>query len=359
MATGPGLPSGQNTFVPSFSSSGRLAVAYSRNPKTFPLMQFAQLIESDKMVGYFLRLSAQEAARVVTSGEYSWPIGQPRPIHADGTEQFNYVSFITQRKDYGFTLGDEMAQQADWAILEQHSEIHCQKAMTDRTIMSYNVLTNTSNWTTASSGDYDLSADHTATAATFVGGFLDQGTSTKPFIKIFIDKVVTFINLETIGVVQQDQMSMILNSNTARLLSESSEIHEYLKGSPAAMEEIRTGSSPNARYGMGLPTTLYGLRIVVDNAVKVTSRKGATLAKSFAMPDQQILIASRIGELEGKLGPNFSTFCIFFYKDEMTLERFDDPKNRLVEGHVVQNISPQIVSPLSGYLLTAATSVAS
>ena len=360
MATGPGFPSSTNTYVPSFDASGRLVIGYSRNPNKFVINKYVQYVESPKTVGYYLKLSPQEAARIVSGQDYEWPDGQVRPMHADGLEQFNYVQFRTARKDYGFTIGEMAAEQADWAILEQHSQIKAAQAMTGRTVDVLSTLTTTTNWTVAGATDPDLSADHTATATSLAGGQFDLGTSTAPYIKKALDKIAVLINLDTLGVVEPQQLMVIMNPNQARLWAESSEIHEYIKGSPAALDEIRSGTSPNARYGPGLPSTIYGYQIHVENAVKVTSRKGATLAKSFAFPDQQVAVVSRIGDIEGVYGsPSFSTLTVFWYKDELTLERFDDPKNRLVEGHVVQNYVPVITSPLSGYLVTSSTSVAS
>jgi hypothetical protein len=308
------------------------------------------------MVGFYLKLSPQEAARVVTVQEYTWPDGQVRPQHDDGLEQFNFVEFRCQRYDYGFTIGEQAAEQADWPIVEQHSGIHAAKLMTARTIRMLSTLTTASNWQTAA--DPDLSADHTATATSLAGGYLDQGTSTIPYLKKALDKIAVLIAQDTLGVVDSEQLQVIINPDVARLFSESSEIHEYIKSSPSAEKEIKEGIGPNSRYG--LPSTIYGYPVIIENAVKVTSRKGATLAKAFAMPDQQLLVVSRLGDLEGPYGaPSFTTATIFWYKDDMTLERFDDPKNRLVEGHIVENTSEVLTSPLSGYLVTSATSVAS
>lgn len=357
MATGPGFPSGTNTFIPNFEASGRLIVNYSRNPKKFHLPKYAQYVQSPKSVGYFLKLSPQEAARVVTTQDFIWPDGNVRPMNADGLEQFNFVEFRTQRFNYGFTIGEKAAEQADWPVVEQHSQIHAAKCMTARTIRAANVLTTAANWTVAGGTDPDLSADHTSTATTLVGGFIDQGTPTAPLLKKALDKIAILVNLDTLGVVEANQLICIINPHTAHLLSESAEIHQYIANSPSAEREVKEGIGPNARYG--LPSHIYGYEFIVENCVQVTSRKGATLSKSFAFPDQTLTVVSRVGDLEGAYGsPTFSTLTLFYYKDEMTLERFDEPKNRLVEGHVVEDFIEVLTSPLSGYLVTSATSVA-
>lgn len=355
MPTGPGYASGTNTWVPSFDASGRLISGYSRNPDKFQVMKYAQLVKSPKGVGFYLKLSPQEAARVVNGVDYTWPDGSIRPMHTDGLELFNFKEFRTERFDYGFTIGQKAADQADWPIVEQHSQIHAAKCMTNRTMRALAVLTTSTNWTVAGGTDPDLSADHTATATALAGGTFGNGTSVDPFFKIALDKVAVQINLDTIGVVEPAQLMVIMNPVTARTIAESAELHDYIKGSPAALDEIRSATSPNARYGPGLPSQVYGYDIIVENCVRVTSRKGGTLAKSFALADGVVIVVSRSGGLEGVYGaPSFSTLTMFYYQDEMSLERFDDPKNRLVEGHVVEDMAEVLTSPLSGYLITAA-----
>jgi hypothetical protein len=368
---GPGFPSSTNVFIPNFESSGRLTTGYSRNPSKFHLPKYVKYVKSDFTVGVFLKISAQESARVVSQQEYEWPDGQVRPVHTNGLEQFMYQEFRTHRYDYGFAVGWMTRNQAVWPIIEAHAQIHAQKLMTARTIRMLSVLTTTSNWTqagtrpdsgTATTLDADLSADHTSTATGLTGGFLDQGTGTTPYLKIALDKIATLINRETLGAVEQDVLMAIANPNQFRLYAESAEIHEYIKGSYWAQEEILQGLQPNNRYG--LPSSVYGYPFLCENAVKVTSRKllppGVGPTKSLAMPDQNLLVMARPGTLEGVYGaPDFSTATIFWFEDEMTLETFDDPKNRLTEGHLVENTSEILTSPLSGFFVTSSTSVAS
>lgn len=358
MATGPGFPSATDVFVPNWEASGRLAVGYARNVKDFAVNKYVQLVKSPKVRGYWMKLTAQEAARVVSTNDYVWSWAQERPLRPDGLESFNLNEFTVTRYDYGFNLDHDTIEQAEWEVAEQHAKIHAAKAMTARTINVLSAITTTSNWQT--SNDADMTSNHTNTATSLAGGQFDKGTSVTPYIKIGLDKIAAQILLDTLGTVTPDKLQVIINPNQARLWAESPEIHDYIKGSPAAIDEIRTGSSPNARYGPGLPSQIYGYPILVEPTVKVTSRKGATLSKSFAFPDQQVAVVARVGELEGVYGmPSFSSVSLFWYKDEMTLERFDDPKNRRAEYHVVDAYTAVVTSPLSGYLVTSSTSVAS
>ena len=80
---------------------------------------------------------------------------------------------------------------------------------------------------------------------------------------------------------------MTINPKVARELAASPEIHEYIKGSYWAKDEIEKGAHPNGKYG--LPSSIYGFSVIVENAVRVTSQKGATRASQYAMPNQTIL----------------------------------------------------------------------
>lgn len=362
MATGPGFAGQLNAYIPNWAASGRLAAAFSRNPKSFPLPKYYQLLESPKHTGYYLKITAQVAARVGNISDFLWNWGAEQPKSPDGIESFMYVPFTASRYKNGFYLDDDTERTAEWDVAETHAKMHAQLAMTIRTNLCHTVLTNANNWKTNADGGLqdqtsDMTADHTGTASTFVGGFLDQGTSLNPYIKIFMDKARIAIDKDSLGVVESDQLQVVMNPDTATLLAESAEIHDYLKGSPDAMHEIRTGSSPNAIYGPGLPSTVYGMKIVVDNTVIIGSRKGATLNKSYSFPDQTIAIVSRVGELEGPYGtPTWTTLVWVWYRDEMTLERKMDPDNRRINYRIIQAGIPILVSPITGWLLTSATS---
>ncbi|MGH2621023.1 MAG: hypothetical protein ACRDHG_10705 [Anaerolineales bacterium] len=351
MALGPGFAAQGNTFIPNWDASGRLMVAYSRNPARFPIAQYAQMVESPRTVGFWLKITAQEAARVVTVQDYEWPDGQNRPMRT-GLESFNFNEFRTHRFDYGFTIGNKASEQADWPIVEAHSQIHAAKCMTARTIRAMTVLLTTTNWATAA--DPDMGGPHFDTATALGGGFWSVGTSLDPNIKQTLDNVAVQINRDTLGVINGDPQNLMLvvNPTGARTMAESPEIHDYIKGSYWAQQELLQGLHPNNKYG--LPSSIYGYNILVENTIKVTSRKGATLVKGHALTDTNAIVLSRPGGIEGAYGtPSFSTMTIFWYRDEMSLERFDDPKNRLTEAHVVEDTAEILTAPATGFLITA------
>ena len=297
MATGPGFPSGNNTFVPP-DISGRLRVGFSRDAKKFHLPKYVQYVETPHSIAYYLKITSQDAARVINTQDFEWPDGQPDRSSDSGTESFNFIPFTTNRNSYKFRLGDKSVKQAAWPIVEQHSQNKAAQCMTARTVRMLTTATTASNWQQSSDPD-NLSADHTATATTLAGGLFDSGTSTTPFLKIALGAVADLINQDTLGVVDSDpeKFFVIMNPVTARKIASSPEIHEYIKGSYWAQAEIEKGQSPNGKYG--LPSSVYGFQIIVENCVRTTSQKGNTLARTYVMPNQTVLVASRSGELEG------------------------------------------------------------
>jgi hypothetical protein len=356
--TGPGFPAGNNTFVPP-DISGRLRIGFSRDVKKFHLPKYVQYVETPATIAYYLKLTAQEAARVINIQDFQWPDGQPDRANDDGTESFNFIPFTTQRNSYKFRLGDKAVKQAVWPIVEQNAQNKAAQCMTARTVRMLTAATTASTWQAATNSDNtaNLSTDHTGTAVNLVGGLLDQGTSTTPYVKNALGAIADLINQDTLGVVDSDpeKFFAIMNPQTARQLAASPEIHEYIKGSYWAREEIEKGTSPNGKYG--LPSSLYGYRIIVENCVVTTSRKGATLTRGYAMPAQTILVCSRVGELEGTYAaPSFSTLTMFWWQDEMTVEAKRDEWDRLTYGRVVEDTYEAVTCTASGYLLTSAVS---
>jgi hypothetical protein len=339
-----GYPSGFNTFVPSFDASGHLAIAFSRNPKDFSLNRYITLTPVKKSSGYYLRITAEQAARVInktTLAEFVWPDSNDAPTGEWGTESFQFVPFNTTRYAFPFRLGYKAVDQADWKILANHSMIAAQDAMTARTVRTVQKLLDTTQ--------YDSS--HVATATSLGGGFWSAGTTSNPYIKIAMNKAAQQIQLDTLASVKVRDLQLVVSPVVAAAMAASSEIQDYVKNSPFAMAQVR-GDSPSNNGQWGMPDMLYGYGLVVEDAVQVTSRKGATRAASYVFDGNTALMVARPGELTGHAGgPSFSTGHIFTY-EEMTVEQRDDPDNRRIAARVVEDYDVQVVAPASGFIIT-------
>jgi hypothetical protein len=344
-----GYPSGFNTFVPSFEASGHLSVSYSRNPKDFPLNQWITLTPVNKSVGYYLQVTAEVAARVINSpslNEFVWNDGADAPTGEWGLEAFNFQSYNTVRFTYPFRIGYKAEEQASWQILAMHSEFAAQDAMTARATRVISTALTTSNY----------ASNHVATATAAGGGLLSAGSAANPYIKAAFNYAAQIIQKDTVGRVRPKDLCVVMSPSAADPLGRSQEISDYVKSSPYALAQVR-GDAPNQNGQWGLPDQLFGYKVVVDDTVRVTSKKNATRATSYAFAGaggtgESILMCARPGQLTGPAGgPSFSTVHMFAY-EEMTVEQRDDPDNRRIMGRVVEDFDTQVVAPASGFVIT-------
>ncbi len=341
-----------NTFVPSFEASGKLAVAYSRNPKDFPLNQYITLTPVKFSSGYFLRITPENAARILAANlnRHVWVDGADRPKGNWNHERFTFVSFTTERYDYPFQLGYKSVEQASWQILAQYAAMAAQQAMTARTRKVLEVALDSTQYATS----------HTSTAVALVGGTLDSGTPTNPVLKQAVNAVKQRIQIDTLGVVKGKEIIMVIGPEMADRLGRSEEIHTYLKESPAAMAQVR-GDVPAQNGQWGLPDQVYNTQIVVEDTVIVTEKINAddtaAITTRYAMDistENKVLFVARPGGLVSQAGgPNFSSLHMFTY-EEMSVESKSDSDQRRHEGHVVDDYAVSLVSPVSAYLVTTA-----
>ena len=338
------FPSGTNTYVPSFDATGHLTVAFSRNPKDFALNKYISLTPVKKSTGYYMRITAEVAARVINSdklNEFVWHDGNDAPDGNWATESFSWFPYTTERYAYPFRLGYKANEQADWKILAVHSEFAAQDAMTARTLK---VLTKALDTTGYDTGHFD-------TATNFGGGFLNAGTPTNPILKKALNALMFRIQKATLGRVKAKDMQIVMSPVLAEAISRSQEVHTYLKESPFALAQVR--GDVESQNGMwGLPDHIYGYPIVIEDAVRVSSKKGAARSADYVLTDNKLLFLSRPGELTSSAGgPSFSSVHVFSYED-MTVEQRDDPDNRRIAARVVDDFGVELVSPASTAQIT-------
>jgi hypothetical protein len=140
---------------------------------------------------------------------------------------------------------------------------------------------------------------------------------------------------------------MVISPTVANIISQAAEIRDYVKNYPAALPFLQ-GSDIFSRYG--LPPNLFGVSVVVDDSVKITTRKGAASAtRSFVYGNSAIFV-SRPGGLIGVEGSTSFSTCQIFAFEDMTVENWDDPKDRRIEGRVIDNSTSELVAPVSGFL---------
>jgi hypothetical protein len=342
MAAGtPVLPGGSNTYIKDFRSSGKLQIGFSRNPKKFPLPNYCQTVPVERDAGFYLNINVEQAGRIVDADlqEFVWPDGADQPINNDGTENFNFKDYRTKRYAYGFKLGQKAREQADWDIEKTEAAILAQRAMTARTVKAVQTLTTDANW----------DSTHIATVSGISGntGNWAASTTARQDIKRSLHYGDEIISADTLGVVEQDQLMLLMNPNTAKAIARCQEIVDHIKGSPEAYDQVRGGRGKFAKYG--LPDTLYGYPIVLENSFRVTTVRGATKATQRVLPDGVAFLISQVGGLVNENeGPNFSTLSMFVYED-MSVETKNDPDNRRSLGRIVDDFDVVLTAPASGF----------
>lgn len=343
------FPSSQNTFVKDHNATGKLVIDFSRNVNSFAVNKYCQIVPTDKVAGYYLEMTVEEAGRILNSdlSEFAWADNQDAPEDTDGTESFEFKQYISRRYKYGFRLGDRTVDQASWDIVAQHGALKAQQGMTARTQKAITLLTTSGNW----------DATHTSAVASISGNTGNWGASTtaRQDIRRSLNFAANVILKDTLGAVDPAEMILVISPGLAKEIVETQEIQDFIKGSPAAYGSVKGDlAKQNKNIAYGLPTHLYGYELVVEKTVKVTSRKGATKATSFVLGDSTPFMVSRPGGLEGQYGsPSFST-CSIFIKEEMTVETLHDVNNRLTRGRVVEDFDVILTANVSGFLFTSA-----
>jgi hypothetical protein len=331
-------PGGSNTYVKDHRATGNLVVSFSRNAKDFPFNRYIQMRNVDKDAGYYLKITPENAARVVGSNinEFVWPDGADAPRRNSGLEKFAFADYRTERLAPDFTIGDKARQQAGWEIQGLETAFHEQQAMTLRGIRIASTLQTTGNW----SSSHILDVDDGTTDVPGNSDSWELSTTQRQDIKRSLNRGVTLIHQHTLGAVKRKDMLLVMNPNTAERLGESQEVIDFIKQSPDAWKILK-GEYENLNSQWGMPDMLYGIPIVIDDTVVVTSARGAaTTTYSYTLADGNAFLVSRPGGLVANAvrGPSFSTVMGFFF-EEMSVEVKQDVDNRRLNGRVVDDYS--------------------
>lgn len=342
-------PGQYNVYIPNLGpedTKAALIIDFSRNPKDFMVNKYAQIVPTKREQGKYVKMTVEEAGRITDSSGANriWKDGADRPSNTDGLESFGFYGYFTLRYNYGVPVGYETEKAAPWSVVDKAVRDYSQQAMTFRTMQVVAAATTTAN--------YDSNHYGAVTGlGSVVQGKWDVSTTARLDIKKSINYAQNQIRLDTLGKVKPGEQMLVINPNLAAAMANSQEIADFVKGSVDAIRYLKEELGPNAQYG--LPASYAGVQIVVEDAVKVTSRKGATRVASYVLSDTSAFICSRPGGLIGVDGaPSFSTLTQFMH-EEMTLETFDDPRHRRTDVNIVENFDTKLTAPVSGFLFTS------
>jgi hypothetical protein len=332
---------GLSTFVPTFSeATGLIQTEFTRNVNSFALNRYTKLVPVTTVSGYYLKINSDETVRVIDEKDFRWAYGEDRPTGFEN--DFDFAQFTTKRYERGFKIPYETAKVASWDIVAQHARSRATQMMTLRTLRCLTQLTTAGNWTASVNyfADFDALSGLTTTT-----GVLEGNATNKPYAAQLFQTVTEKIMVNTGGAVQMQDIVAVMSPKTAFKLSRTEEMKDLIKYTQGV--QLMQGAGKFSRYG--LAPQLFGIGdIVIEDAVRVTSQKGATRAADYILGDGAVLFVSRPGGLVGvEGGANFATISNFVYED-MTVETFDDPRNRRTVGSIVDNSIPELTAPLAG-----------
>ena len=339
------FPTYSNSFVPAYDQSAKLVVGYSRNWKEFPVNRLCTISPVDKPTGYYLRLKPEALGRNINSPySYAWPDGQPCPIQVENAQDFDFVQYYTQRYAKTFPVGYNTEANAVWDIVKSQSDVLANQMMTMRAMQFYSVLGTSGNYTSS----------NTDTATNLGGGFWSAGTSTNRYIQKTLMAASRAIIKNTMNGVKLQDLVLVIGPTIADAMARSAEIADYVAQSPDASKFLEFDVWNQQNRLWGLPSSLYGIQLCVDETVEEVAKIGGTSSKSFVQGDANAFLITKQGALSGQAGGSaFSSIHMFTKSDEeMALDVIDDPLNKRRVIRLVDTWQFKLVAQESAYLIT-------
>lgn len=344
-----------NSYVP--KATGQV-IAQARNPKKYKVNKWTQLVKADDELFVYYFIHPDDFVRHYNDNASVWEDGQKRPERSGQRVRHKTREGQAIRRDYDFQIGWRTLKRADYNVLlanTRSAENECMIAWTQEAIT---LVETASNW-----------SGNTTDAVNLAGAAQwDQGTPEDPVIKKTLLELAERITLGTNGVVgdyeNPDDVGLILllSPQAARRMATTPEIHAIYKESTYTEKLVsRAGVNPNAVWG--LPEMLYGYKVVVENAVRVSESPqdddtlastsgGASAPRRFVKSFDSAVILSQEG-VDGEIGaPNYSTVQRYFVEKEIAVEIFDDSKHQYTDGHVVRHGTTHLAAPATGFLVT-------
>lgn len=335
---------GNNTNVLGLDLSGNLMIGFSRNVKKYPVNRYVSLTPVKKSRGSYLYFRPEDNARLVNLPHHNkWAGGSNRPVTKSTLRGFEEKTFVTERYSYTTELDQRAVDLANWPVMKRHTEELAKDAMVAR---AYRVAT---KMFTAS----EYPAAHQVTASDLAGGFLHEGSTADPRIFTAFAEADMLIQNATGGRVTPGELSALMNHRTAIKLARSREIREHVMQQEKAYNQI-TMEKDSFNGAYYLPDVLFRHNIIVESLMYMPDARGAA-AEVFEpiVPDNQILIFLREGDLETEEGEASYSTCHQFVYEDMNVEVWPDNKHRKVEITVTDETDERIVAPVTAVLIDA------
>jgi hypothetical protein len=322
-----------------------IIVGYVQDPKEFKYNDYIQRVESPSVTGTYYTLNRDHPVRVITESDYAWAPGSRAPQAHTNTGSFSLTEFMLDRVAPTFEIDEVAADMAKkfgkWDAIEFEAKVMAMWAAIVRTMRV---------WMGGAQSPNGLALDtpatwgaNTATAAALsgvAGGTFVNAQPTAPVIQPALFEAARRINIGTNGRVKPSDLSVIINPTAAIAIATSQEIRDFVKQQASSPEILKSGwDNPNQLWG--LPATLFGFKLIVEDACRVSSAPTDpdTLGtRTYVKADNSACLMARPGGISAPYGSkSFSTVQLFWHKWDMSVE-MHQPENgwhKMHEGRVV------------------------
>lgn len=336
-------------YVQTVELSGNLNISFSRNRKDFTVNRWTRQRNCKKPNGLYRYFNPLDFNRVKSGGtnEFAWAPGTAAPTGQDRRMTHTLVQFNCKRKSYPCDLDTQTIDTADFDVQKTETENVAGLAMAVRAVEATTVAVDPANHIST----------HVNTATSLTTGFLSAATRTDPRIKKALNRQTLKIIRDSNSAIKPSDVAIVMNPNTAQLLSETEEVHTIFANSQFALNQL-TGGVANQNAVYGLPPYLYEHPVIVEEETwNPFPRGSASEALTFVFPDNLILMVTVKGDEKNEglneASSNLTTVTGFVYEpDDMKVEAATDTYNRLLRMMVVDHFEYQVSAPTTGALIT-------
>lgn len=363
------VPGARNVFLPGYSRQrqAELIQAYSLDEERFRINRLVTLTNVDTLEGVYPKIYGPDRIRVEdpTGKDVVWPDGRPINLYQHDTNvtkaRRTNIRWTMQRYLRKDTLGYLMIEQSPYDEVRLRQDELAMKTQLFRTLKTIAVMLTSANWggALAAGGRYDTATnvDAAARAAGAIGGAATNWTSgsgSNPVMARNIGYMLSRVLLSTLGAVRLEDVVLVMNPNTAWMLSLSLEIRDFLRGFVGALEFIK-GNSPAGGQWF-LPQPLFGVRVEIIETPKITGNPNNNAdTPVFAWPDGVVGMFARPGAITSGIGGSpFSAVHIFQLNDHAFRPMQEDLGriHQAVYVAVEDAFQPLVVAPESGFVVT-------
>jgi hypothetical protein len=330
----PSSAGGNVTYIP--TASTKLIVGYSRDRNKYAVNKLTKMIPTDKQAGYYWSIRPQESARILSRDGLRWADGAANKVSDFNKDEWNLTSYQTDRIARTVGIGYMAVQQAEIPVKEAQSQNLAMNIMQVVTKDFYTLL---------ASNTY--LPGNAGTASSFGGGVWANATTTNRFIQKTLQGIGRAVEIATVGAVKYSDLTLVISPAIANVIASTQEFGEGVIQSQGAVGQLQGTENWNSNYGIG--PTLYGMNVVVDQTVQVTTNQNAagTATGSYMSSSQFAYVIARPGDLVdiAGVGTDFSTVANFVFKgEEMLVEEWDEQFNKRWVLRVTYNNVMKVVA---------------